>query len=311
MTTMRIVFFGTPEFAVPSLRALLDRGEEVVSVVCQPDKPAGRGQKLLSPPVKELAVVCGVPVLQPLKLRMPEVSAALAEQRPDLIVVAAYGKILPANILMLPRFGCINVHASLLPKYRGAAPIQWAILRGEKVTGITIMQMNEGMDTGDILLQRETTIGDSETYGELRTRLAHLGAAALMDAIELLKSGALQPRPQDDVAATMAQMIQKEDGVIDWSRPAIELARAVRAYNPWPSAQTTLAGALLKIHRAHVVRVNAGLPGMVHTHDGAIVVTCGEDALQLDQLQLAGRKSLPAAEFIRGVRIAEGTRLGA
>lgn len=310
MTAWRIVFFGTPEFAVPSLRALRDTGDNVVGAVCQPDKPAGRGQKPTAPPVKELAVASGVPVFQPEKLRTADAIATIAAWQPELIVVAAYGKILPASLLAVPRLGCVNVHASLLPKYRGAAPIQWAILRGESVTGITIMQMNEGMDTGDILLQRETAIGDHETYGDLQTRLAHLGAAALIQALELLRRGELQPRAQDNVAATSAPIVRKEDGRIDWHRPAVELARAVRAYNPWPSAQTTLASSLLKIHRAHVVRDHAGGPGAIHVHDNTIVVSCGEGALQLDQVQLAGRKSLSAAEFIRGVRIAPGTCLG-
>ncbi len=309
MTSLRIVFFGTPEFAVPSLRALLDGEDEVVGVVCQPDKPSGRGHKLATSPVKDLATAHALPVLQPPKLRTEDALTPLRELQPDLIVVAAYGKILPPSILTLPRLGCINVHASLLPKYRGAAPIQWAILRGETVTGITIMQMNEGMDTGDILLQRETPIGDDETYGELQTRLADLGAAALRQALSSLKRGELHPRPQDDAAATAAPMIQKEDGRIDWSRRAIDIARAVRAYNPWPSATTTLGGTLLKIHRADVVATTSGAPGTVHVRGSDTVVACGEGALRIDQLQLAGRKSLSAAEFIRGVRIASGARL--
>jgi methionyl-tRNA formyltransferase len=309
MTSLRIVFFGTPEFAVPSLRALLDGEDEVVGVVCQPDKPSGRGHKLATSPVKDLATAHALPVLQPPKLRTEDALTPLRELQPDLIVVAAYGKILPPSILTLPRLGCINVHASLLPKYRGAAPIQWAILRGETVTGITIMQMNEGMDTGDILLQRETPIGDDETYGELQARLANLGAVALRQALSSLKRGELRPRPQDDAAATAAPMIQKEDGRIDWSRRAIDIARAVRAYNPWPSATTTLGGTLLKIHRADVVATTSGAPGTVHVRGSDTVVACGEGALRIDQLQLAGRKSLSAAEFIRGVRIASGARL--
>jgi methionyl-tRNA formyltransferase len=309
MSPLRIVFFGTPEFALPSLRVLLDAAADVVGVVCQPDKPAGRGQRLIAPPVKQLATERSVPVLQPEKLRTSESLAVLADLRPDLIVVAAYGKILPARMLALPRHGCINVHASLLPKYRGAAPIQWAILRGETVTGITIMQMDEGMDTGDILLQRETAIGPEETYGELQARLGELGASALVEAVALLKRSALQRKPQDHGAATMAPMIKKEDGRLDWSKPAVELARAVRAFNPWPSAHTTLRGALLKIHRARAVPEVAGPPGTVHGN-GGFLVACGIDALQIEQLQLAGRKSLPATEFLRGTRLEPGTRLG-
>ncbi|MBI1816856.1 MAG: methionyl-tRNA formyltransferase [Deltaproteobacteria bacterium] len=310
MALLRIVFFGTPEFAVPSLRALLDGEDEVVGVVCQPDKPAGRGHKLGTSPIKDLASARALPVLQPPKLRAEDAFTALRELRPDLIVVAAYGKILPPSFLTLPRLGCINVHASLLPKYRGAAPIQWAILHGETVTGITVMQMNEGMDTGDVLLQSETPIGDDETYGELQTRLADLGAAALQQALSSLKRGELHARPQDDAAATAAPMIQKEDGRIDWSRRAIDIARAVRAYNPWPSATTTLDGTLLKIHRAHVMATNSDAPGTVHVRGSEIVVACGERALRIEQLQLAGRKSLSAAEFLHGGRIPSGARLG-
>lgn len=314
MSGLRIIFFGTPEFAVPSLRALLDddqhHDDTVGGVVCQPDKPAGRGQKLTMAPVKALAVARGVPVLQPPKLRTPGAFDSLSALHSDLIVVAAYGKILPPNLLQLPRLGCINVHASLLPRYRGAAPIQWAILQGEAVTGITIMQMNEGMDTGDILLQRETPIGPDEAYGDLQTRLAHLGAATLMQALELLRRGELHARQQDEALATLAPMIQKEDGRIDWRRPALEVARAVRAYNPWPSAVTVLNGAPLKIHRGHVRRAVSGPPGTLHVEGDALVVACGSDALQIDQLQLAGRKALSAAEFLRGVRVASGTQLG-
>jgi methionyl-tRNA formyltransferase len=308
MDALRIVFFGTPEFATPSLRALLDGPDRVVGVVCQPDKPAGRGQRLVAPPVKELAIRRGVPVLQPGKLRPPETFTALRELDPDLVVVAAYGKILPPSILTLPRLGCMNVHASLLPKYRGAAPIQWAILRGESTTGITIMRMDEGMDTGDLLLQRETDIDPEETYGELQARLAQLGAETLLEAIERLKAGSLSRQPQDNAAATLAPMIKKEDGHLDWTRPAEQLARMVRAFNPWPSAQTTLDGNLLKIHRAHVVDAVAAPPGTVHVEGYRLLVACGSAALQIDQLQLAGRKSLSAEQFLRGFRVPPGTR---
>ncbi|HVN85008.1 MAG TPA: methionyl-tRNA formyltransferase [Candidatus Binatia bacterium] len=312
MTQLRVVFFGTPEFAVPSLQALLDGHDDIVAAICQPDKPAGRGQHMAASPVKQLAIDRGLRVLQPQKLRTPEAFDELTDLHPDLIVVAAYGKILPPNILALPRLGCINVHASLLPKYRGAAPIQWAILRGETMTGVTIMQMNEGMDTGDILLQRDTAIGDTETYGQLQTRLSHLGAASLMQAIGLLKQGELHPRPQDNQAATLAPLIRKDDGRLDWTRPAVELVRAVRAFNPWPSAQTTLDGALLKIHRARVVSDISGIsgsPGTLQIRDDTIVVACGSGALRLEQLQLAGRKALSAGEFLRGARVKTGTQL--
>jgi methionyl-tRNA formyltransferase len=311
MPPLRIVFFGTPEFAVPSLRSLLAGNDPVVGVVCQPDKPAGRGQQLAAPPVKRLAVEAGVPVLQPEKLRTPECSDALGACKPDLIVVAAYGKILPAAILELPQHGCINVHASLLPKYRGAAPIQWAILRGEEQTGVTIMQMNERMDAGDILLQRTTPIGADETYGELQTRLAQLGADALREAIARLHAGTLSRRPQGHDEMPLAPMVRKADGRIDWTRPAIETARRVRAFNPWPSAYTQLDDKLLKIHRAHPsTATTTGAPGTVTSIGTGIAVATGDGILVLEELQLEGRKRLRAAEFVRGGGIRIGAVLG-
>jgi methionyl-tRNA formyltransferase len=307
---LRIVFFGTPEFAVPSLRALLAGTDSVVGVVCQPDKPAGRGQRLVIPPVKEAALEAGLPVLQPEKPRTSEFVDALRLWTPDLIVVVAYGRILPKTVLELPPRGCINVHGSLLPKYRGAAPIQWAILRGEVVTGITIMQVNEQMDAGDILLQRETRIAEDETYGELQARLADLGAQALMDAIAQLRAGTLRAQPQRDEDVTLAPMIAKENGRIDWTQPAVVIARMVRAFNPWPSAFTSLDAKLLKIHRAHVGRAVAALPGSVVRAQGELTVATGEGALTLDEVQLEGRKRLSATEFVRGGTIKVGTVLG-
>src|SRR5512139_805084 len=294
---LRIVFFGTPEFAVPSLRALLAGRDPVIGVVCQPDKPAGRGQQLNTPAVKQAARRAGLRVFQPEKLRAPEALETLASWEPDLIVVAAYGTILPKTILELPRLGCINVHGSLLPRYRGAAPIQWAILRGEERTGITIMCMSERMDAGDILLQQETDIGAQETYGELQARLAELGAQALMDAITRLHAGTLMPRPQREEEMTLAPMIKKEDGRIDWSRSALEIARMVRAFNPWPSAFTSLSGKQLKIHRAHPdVLASTAAPGTVLAAEKAITVATGDGALVLEEVQLEGRKRMPAAE---------------
>jgi len=310
-SALRIVFFGTPEFAVPSLRALLDGSDPVVGVVCQLDKPAGRGQHLTVPPVKLLALQAGVPVLQPATLRAPEFVEALRTWLPDLIVVAAYGKILPKTILDLPPHGCINVHASLLPKYRGAAPIQWAILRGDERTGVTIMHMNERMDAGDILLQRDTPIGADETYGTLQTRLAELGATALSEAIARLHAGTLTAQPQRETDVTLAPMINKDDGRIDWARPAAAISRMVRAFNPWPSAFTSVNGKLLKIHRAHVVSGNTTAhAGTVMAIDDGIAVATGDGVLGLDELQLEGRKRLPAAAFARGGRIKVGTVLG-
>ncbi len=306
----RIVFFGTPDFAVPSLRALLAGPDAVVGVVCQPDKPAGRGQQLAAPPVKQVAVEAGLAALQPEKLRTTEFAAALRLWAPDLIVVAAYGKILPKTILDLPPHGCINVHASLLPKCRGAAPIQWTILRGEATTGVTIMQMNERMDAGDILLQRETPIGPDETYGELQARLAELGAQALLEAIAQLRAGTPTAQPQREEEVTLAPMIKKEDGRIDWTQPAVVIARRVRAFNPWPSAFTSLDGKLLKIHRAHVATARAAAAGTVVATNDGIAVATSEGTLVLDELQIEGRKRMPAAEFTRGGGIRVGIVLG-
>ena len=309
-TSLRIVFFGTPEFAVPSLRALLAGDDPVAGVVCQPDKPAGRGQHLTPPPVKQVALEAQVSILQPEKLRPPEFLDALRAWAPDLIVVAAYGRILPKAVLELPPHGCINVHGSLLPKYRGAAPIQWAILRGEVVTGITIMQVNEHMDAGDILLQRETRIGEDETYGELQARLADVGAEALTEAIAQLHAGTLRGQPQREEDVTLAPMIKKEHGRIDWTQPAVVIARMIRAFNPWPSAFTSLDGKLLKIHRAHVGLAAASAPGSVAQAQGNLAVATGAGTLILDELQLEGRKRLHAAEFGRGGAIKVGTILG-
>jgi len=264
---------------------------------------------MTAPPVKREALAENLPVLQPENLRVSNFAEVLQPLAPDLIVVAAYGKILPPSLLQLPRYGCINVHASLLPKYRGAAPIQWAIVRGEVRTGVTIMQMNERMDAGDILLQRETAIGTDETYGELQTRLAHLGAEALQEALALIHAGTLMRQPQREADVTLAPMIKKEDGRIPWTQPAAHIARIVRAFNPWPSAFTHLEGKRLKIHRAHPIEAPAAAPPGTVAGDG-ITVAAGQGALVLDEVQLEGRKRLPAAEFARGGMLKTGAVLG-
>jgi methionyl-tRNA formyltransferase len=305
----RVVFFGTPEFAVPTLQALIDGPDEVVGVVCQPDRPAGRGQRLQAPPVKQLAQACGLRVAQPVKLRSDEFPAALAAWRPDLAVVAAYGRILPPRVLETPHLGCINVHASLLPAWRGAAPIQWAILNGDAETGVTIMRMNERMDEGDMLRQQATPIGSDETYGALQTRLALLGAAALMQTLDDLYAGTATATPQDHARATLAPMIRKEQGVLAWGLPAVVLARQVRGFNPWPSAYTTLRGRLLKVHVAHA-EGGTGAPGCVLEVGERIRVGTGDGVLAIETLQLEGRKPLPAREFARGGGLAVGERLG-
>jgi len=299
----RVVFFGTPEFAVPTLQALLDGPDDVVGVVCQPDKPAGRGQHLHAPPVKQLAAQRGVPVAQPVKLKTDEFPAVLRGWAPDLAVVAAYGRILPRAVLDLPRLGCINVHASLLPRYRGAAPIQWALRRGEASTGVTIMC---------ILLQRATPIEPDETYGALQRRLAALGAAALMEALAALHAGTLRATPQDPAAATYAPMIERQDGAIDWTQPAPAIALQVRAFNPWPSAFTTCGDRRLKIHRARALAEAAGAaPGRVLGLGELIRVATGAGVLGVEELQLEGKRALPARDFARGGGLAVGERLGA
>jgi methionyl-tRNA formyltransferase len=308
---LRIVFFGTPDFAVPSLRTIEDSPDQLVGLVCQPDKPAGRGRRLNAPATKRVAEELGLPVLQPDRVRSPEFLEALQRWQPDLIVVAAYGKILPRSVLQLPRHGCINVHASLLPRWRGAAPIQWAILHGDRITGITIMQMNEGMDAGDILWQRRTSIGAEETYGELQERLARLGAEALSEALTQLHEGRLQRAPQNEQDVTLAPLIRKEDGRVCWDDAAAQLERKVRAFAPWPSAFTELDGKRLKLHRAAAIdRPGEAAPGTVTAIDDGVSVATGKGTLVLREIQLEGRKRMTAVEFARGGQLQPGSALG-
>ena len=315
---LRLVFMGTPDFAVPSLQALLDGEDEVVGVISQPDKPAGRRMVLHAPPVKVCALAHGVPIFQPDSIRTDDVIERLRTWRPDLIVVVAYGKILPAAVLALPRGGCINVHASLLPEYRGAAPIQWAIARGETRTGVTIMQINEKMDAGDILLQKTVVLKSDETGGSLHDTLANLGSHALVEAIRGLKTGRLTAVPQDESAATYAPRLRKEDGEIDWSRPAVQIERRIRAFHPWPSAYTWLAGKRLKILAAHVQngerrdsRSPSTAPGtIIDLHDDFLSIATGDRNLGIGAVQLQGKKALPIAAFVKGHRLVPGDRLG-
>lgn len=301
---------GTPEFAVPSLRALIDSEDEVVAVVCQPDKPKGRGLEVVSPPTKVLAEKHCILVLQPQRIKTEEFFNELKELNPDLICVVAYGKILPKNILDLPTHGCINVHASILPKYRGAAPINWAIIRGERITGITTMRMDEGMDTGDMLLKREVPIDDEDTGETLSQRLSLIGAELLIETIRLLKEGKLTPVPQDHSQATYAPMLKKEDGKIDWRKTAEEIRNLIRGTLPWPGAYTTLEGKLLKVYKARVSEGD-GRPGEIIKSGSSILrVATGKGALDLLEVQIEGGKRLKAEEFLRGRRIKEGTLLG-
>lgn len=308
--TIRTVFMGTPEFALATFEGLLDFGLDVVAAYTQPDRPSGRGKKLTPPPVKLLAASRGVPVYQPLKLRAPEVVEELRALAPDLIVVVAYGQILPRSVLEIPRHGCINVHASLLPRYRGAAPINKVIVDGESETGITTMLMDVGLDTGDMLVKLATPIGPFETAGELHDRLALLGREAIEETLRRLCAGTLAPEKQDDSASCYAPMLKKEDGRIDWSRSAVEIHNQVRGLDPWPGAYTTLGGEVLKL-AVTAPEAGGGEPGTVlaATADG-VLVACGVGALKVGALQLPGKKRLAAAEFLRGHPLAAGTCLG-
>jgi methionyl-tRNA formyltransferase len=309
-TPWRIVFMGTPAFACPSLAALLAGPDLVVGVVCQPDRPRGRGLALAAPPVKALALAHGLPVLQPTKVRTPELQDALCALAPDLVVVAAYGRILPRAILDLPARGCINVHASILPRHRGAAPIQHAILAGDAETGITIMAMAEEMDAGDVLLVRRTPIEPSDTGGSLGERLAEIGAVALADAIAGLKHGSVHRLPQPEEGITFAPRIERAHTRLDWMRSARELERAVRAFAPEPSAFTTLAGTTLKVF-ASEVRPGDGVPGTVlESSARGLVVATGEQALALLEVQPQGKRRMPIAAFLAGHRIQPGSCLG-
>lgn len=307
---MRVVFMGTPEFAVPSLKALIESEDEVSALVAQPDKPKGRGLKPSSQPTKIIAEEHGIPVLQPSKIRTEEFLNELGNINPDLICVAAYGKILPKTMLDLPPFGCINVHASLLPKYRGAAPINWAIARGEKVTGITVMQMDEGMDTGDMLLRREVPIDPDDTGETLSGKLSVVGGRLLIETIAEMKKGTLRPVKQDESLATYAPMLKKEDGRIDWRRTAEEIRNLIRGMLPWPGAYTYLNGKLLKIYRA-AVSEGEGKPGeAVSAGQGVLRVMTGAGALDILELQLEGGRRLDSRAFLAGRRIEAGTVFG-
>ncbi len=296
---MRVVFMGTPDFAVPSLQAVLDQGHEVCAVFTQPDKPKGRGHKLAPPPVKELAEKNGLPVYQPATLRDAAVQERIAGLGADVVVVVAYGKMLPQAVLDAPRLGCVNVHGSLLPKYRGAAPIQWAVLNGEAVTGVTTMFMGPGMDTGDMLLKAETPIGPEETAGELFDRLKCLGAQLLAETLVKLEKGELAPVPQKEEEATLAPMLKKEMSCVDWARPAREAHDWIRGLNPWPCAIATLEGRRLKLLASRVVE-GSGEPGEARAVDGELVVYCGSGALVLTELQTPEGKRMSGKNYLLG-----------
>ena len=306
---MRIVFMGTPDFAVPSLQALIDAGHEVCAVYTQPDKPQGRKQILTAPPVKTLALAHNIPVFQPNTLKNEDEQARLRELAPEVIIVVAYGKLLPKAVLDIPPHGCINVHGSLLPRWRGAAPIQWAVIAGDEMAGVTTMQMAEGLDTGDMLLTYETKVGEKETAGELFDRLAQSGAELLTQT--LVKLDEITPRPQDDAQSCYAHMLDKQMAVIDWSKSAHEIDCLIRGLNPWPIALTTLSGERLKVFAAEKAAGN-GEPGTVLEADPkkGLTVACGEGALRLTEIQLVGGKRMKATDFLRGHSLEVGVKLG-
>ena len=300
---------GTPDFAVPSLQALIDAGHEVCAVYTQPDKPQGRKQVLTAPPVKELALQYHIPVYQPATLKNEEEQEKLRALAPEVIIVVAYGKLLPKAVLDIPPRGCINVHGSLLPRWRGAAPIQWSVIAGDEKAGVTTMQMAEGLDTGDMLLTYETEIGARETAGELFDRLAQAGAELLVRTLVELDS--ITPRPQDDSRSCYAHMLDKQMAVIDWAKSAREIDCLIRGLSPWPVALTTLDGARLKIYAAEPVP-GTGRPGEVLVSDPkkGLTVACGAGALALHEVQLVGGKRMKSADFLRGHAIQTGTILG-
>ena len=308
---MKLVFCGTPQFAVATLERLVSAGHDVQLVVTQPDRPQGRGMDVTAPPVKQSAARLCLPITQPDKIKTNEAfQAQLTATHPDAIIVVGYGRIVPAWMLHLPPYGNINVHASLLPKYRGAAPIQWAIANGETITGVTTMKIDEGLDTGDILLKRQMPIGPEDTAITLAPRLAELGADLLLETLQELKNGILEPVPQDDSLATLAPILKKEDGLIDFSRPAAEIYNRLRGFQPWPGAFTQFRGRKLEIISARVAHAKQLSPAEFDVHAEHLLVGCGANtALELLQVQPEGKKLMTAREFINGYRPQSGERL--
>ena len=307
MQSLRIAFAGTPQFALPALRALLASRHQVVGVLTQPDRPAGRGRELRASPIKLLATEHGLPVAQPATLKTAEGRAALHGWAPELMVVVAYGLILPKPVLMLPRMGCLNIHGSLLPRWRGAAPIQRAVLAGDAETGISIMQLDEGLDTGPVLLERRRPIGLHDTAGDLHDALSELGAAALLEAIDGLVTGELLPRAQPAEGVTHAAKIEKSEARIDWSVTATQIDRRIRAFNPWPVAETRLAGEGLRLLRSSVADAQASeaAPGTVlGLADDGLRVACGAGVIAISELQRAGKRPVSARDFANAVRLA-------
>lgn len=308
---LTIVFMGTPDFAVPSLQALLDGPDRVVAVISQPDRASGRGRQVNPPPVKVLAEQAGLTVLQPESVKTPAFLEAIGAYAPDLLVVVAYGRILPGPLLRLARLGALNVHGSLLPRYRGAAPIQWAVINGERETGITIMQLDEGMDTGPVLLSAATPIGPEETAGELFTRLAALGGRTLATAVNRLRQDDFVPVPQDHTQATVAPMLTKKQGHLNWNRPASELHCLIRGLDPWPSAYAFLDGLRVRLFRPEVVPQRADVvPGTIsHADKDGLMVATADTWLRIREIQPEGKKRMPVSAYLHGMPIPAGTRL--
>lgn len=308
---MRIIFMGTPDFAVPTLEALVTGGHEVIAAVTQPDKPKGRGKAVLMTPVKEKALEYGIPVYQPVKAREPEFIEVLKSLEPEVIVVVAFGQILPKEILEIPRYGCVNVHASLLPKYRGAAPIQWAVIDGEEESGVTTMQMDEGLDTGDILEMEKIRLEEKETGGSLFDKLSRLGGKLILSTLSGLENGTVVPKKQGETTTPYAKMLKKTMGEIDWNMEAAAIERLIRGLNPWPSAYTSCNGKTLKIWAADVLPGGQGEePGRVRAGKDSLLVETGSGLLSITELQLEGKKRMDTASFLRGFSIPDGTVLG-
>ena len=313
---MRVIFMGTPDFATGTLQALYDAGHEVVLAVTQPDKPSGRGKQLHKPPVKVLAEQLGIPVFQPVKVREPDALDTLRTQKADIIVVVAFGQILPKAVLEMTPYGCVNVHASLLPAWRGAAPIQWALLAGDEVTGVTTMQMDEGLDTGDILLSQQIRIEPDETGGSLFDKLAEAGAKLCVRTLKALEAGEITPQPQGETTTPYAKMLHKKMGCIDWSRPADEIERLIRGLSPWPGAYTYRNGTMLKIKQASLSGMGSRQAGlktagaMAKSAEGALLVQTGKGVLAINRIQPAGKREMTADEYLRGKPVQPGEQLG-
>lgn len=310
---MRVIFMGTPDFAVPTLQAVIDAGHELAAVFTQPDKAKGRGKAVVYTPVKEKALEYHIPVYQPVKVRDPEVIEQIRQMNPDVIVVVAFGQLLPKTLLDIPPYGCINVHASLLPKYRGAAPIQWAVINGEKISGVTTMYMAEGLDTGDMILKEEVMLDEKETGGSLHDKLSVIGAALLVKTLNMLKEGtAVREKQDDSLKGQYAKMLDKHMGAIDFNEPAVKIERLIRGLNPWPSAYTKLNGKTCKFWLADVdSRDYDGVCGeVVKVTKNDFVIKTGQGGLIVKELQLEGKKRMDAGAFMRGVPIKEGVIFG-